>query len=179
MHVVLFVEVMIVPRFLFRTLLFGFVGVAVCGGSISAQSATSPAGAPPSGLTLDAALAAALAQHPLVDAARARVAAAQGSRLTATTLPNPIATYWMENARFPGQASSTLDHEISAYATMPLEPFLQRSSRTAQAGAELRATEAGVVTAERDVVSLVQRQWKALRPGVAAADLSPVSPETP
>lgn len=146
------------PRFLFRALLCGSV-VVVVGGSVSTQSATPLVGATPQALTLDTALSAALAQHPLVDAARARVTAARGSQLTATALPNPIATYWMENTRFSGQAASNLDREISAYATLPLEPFLQRSSRAAQAGAEVRATEARVVTAEREVALKTARAF--------------------
>lgn len=141
-------------RFLFRALLCGSVGAVVLGGTVSAQSP-----APPPGLTLDAALAAALAQHPLVDAARARVAAAEGSQLSATRLPNPIATYWMENTRFPGQSPTSLDREISAYATMPLEPLLQRPSRTAQASAEVRASQAAVVIAERDVALQTARAF--------------------
>src|SRR6185436_16617266 len=101
---------------------------------------------------LDAVLAAALAQNPRVAAARAQVTAAEGSRRTATTFPNPVATYWMENARFPGQGPfTTIDREIAAYATLPLEPFLQRTSRAAHADAEIRAAQADATGAERNV----------------------------
>ncbi len=162
-------EVVIVRRFLFCALVFGSVGAVVLGGSASAQSVAPVAAAQPPGLTLGVAITAALAQHPLVEAARARVTAAQGSRLTATALPNPIGTYWMENTRFPGQSPSNLDREISAYATMPLEPLLQRSSRAAQAGAEVRASEASVVTAERDVALQTARAF--YRVAVAQASL--------
>jgi outer membrane protein TolC len=58
----------------------------------------------------------------------------------------------MENTRFPGQGSlSGLDREISAYATLPLEPFLQRSSRLAQVNGEIRAAQATVSSTEQQV----------------------------
>jgi cobalt-zinc-cadmium efflux system outer membrane protein len=111
--------------------------------------------------TLDAVLTAAIAQNPLVAAARAQVTAAQGSRRTATTLPNPVATYWMEGP-----------HEVSAYATLPLEPFLQRSARTARAGADLGATQAGVTSVERDVARDAARAF--YRVALAQASLDAV-----
>jgi len=149
----------------------------VVGTTVRAQTLPPPSTAR-TDWTLDAVLTAALAQNPLVAAARAHVAAAEGSRQTAGTVPNPIATYWMENTRFPGQGPIPLEPEISFYGTLPLEPFLQRSSRTARASGELRAAQAGVTTAERDValqaaqafyrVALAQASLDAVRENRAA-----------
>ena len=134
------------PRLL--ALFLGWVGVVVAGIDVTAQSLPPPS-APRTDWTIDEVLVAALAGHPLVQAARARVSASEGARRTATTLPNPIATYWMENTRFPGEGPLTgLDREISAYATLPLEPFLQRGSRAAQADGMLRAAQATATGAE-------------------------------
>ena len=166
-------------RSLLHALLFGCVGSLVVGTTAAAQTSLPPEAR--TDWTLDAVLTAALARHPLVDAARAQVTAAEGSRQTATTLPNPIGTYWMENTRFPGQGSgSNLDREISAYATLPLEPFLQRASRSLRAGADLRAAEAGVTRAERTValeaarafyrVALAQASLDAVRENRAAVE---------
>ena len=73
--------------------------------------------------TLEGVLKSALAQHPLVEAAQARVAAAQGGRVTAGTFPNPVGTLWVENATFPGQRQVPgVTRETSTYFTLPLEP---------------------------------------------------------
>jgi cobalt-zinc-cadmium efflux system outer membrane protein len=118
------------------------------GTNLHAQTPPSPSGR--TDWTLDDVLTVVLAQHPLVNAARAQLSAAEGKRQTARVLPNPVATYWMENARFPGQPAPTgLDRETSVYATLPLEPFLQRSGRTAHADGDVQTARAGVTTAEQ------------------------------
>jgi len=160
-----------------HALLLGCVTTVVVGTTVRAQTLP-PRSTARTDWTLDAVLTAALAQNPLVAAARAHVAAAEGSRQTAGTVPNPIATYWMENTRFPGQGPIPLEPEISFYGTLPLEPFLQRSSRSARASGELRAAQAGVTTAERDValqaaqafyrVALAQASLDAVRENRAA-----------
>ena len=58
-------------------------------------------------ITLDAVLAAASAEQPLVAAARARVDAAIGSRRTAGAIPNPVATIP------PGKSKGWLSFAIS------------------------------------------------------------------
>jgi len=130
--------------------------------------------------TLDAVLTAALTQHPTVEAARAQVGAAEGRQHTAKTLPNPVATYWAENLTWPGGSPSAMERESSIYGTLPLEPFLQRGSRIAQAGSEFRAANASVTAAERHVaadavhafyrVALAQAALEALRDNRAAID---------
>ena len=105
-------------------------------------------------LGLHAALQRALAQHPLVEAARARVAAARGARLTARTLPNPVLTYWTENLGGPGRgAPNALDRETQVYATLPLEPLFQRWPRMRRADEDVRAADAELARA-RQMVAL-------------------------
>lgn len=108
----------------------------------------------PAELGLHATLQRAVAQHPLVEAARARVAAARGARLTAGTLPNPVLTYWVENLGGPERgAPNALDRETQVYATLPLEPLFQRWPRMRRAGEEVRTADAELTRA-RQVVAL-------------------------
>jgi cobalt-zinc-cadmium efflux system outer membrane protein len=118
--------------------------------SPAGQSA--PTGAERTVWTLEDVLAAAMVQHPLIEAARARIGGAQGDRRTAGAAPNPVATYWVENAGFPGQASVPgLDRETSAYVTLPIEPFFQRSARVQRADEDIKAADAALTTARRQV----------------------------
>lgn len=82
------------------------------------------------------------ARHPSLEAARARVRAAHGSRSTAGTLGNPILMYQVENAPLPGGAAPPMDREMMLTATLPLEPLYQRWSRVSGATTEIRAAEA-------------------------------------
>ena len=108
----------------------------------------------PAELGLHATLQRAVAQHPLVEAARARVTAARGARLTARTLPNPVLTYWMENLGGPGRGSpNALDREIQLYGTLPLEPLFQRWPRMRRADADVGAADAELARA-RQMVAL-------------------------
>jgi hypothetical protein len=92
----------------------------------------------PRPLTLEPVLRAVVERHPLVEAAEARVRGARGSRSTARALPNPVFTYQVENAAFPGGAAPAgLDRETSVLATLPLEPLWQRWSRASRAGPEV------------------------------------------
>ena len=156
-----------------RTLLFGLV---VGGASVSAQTP----GPPGQAWTLDNVVTAALAQHPLVEAARAQLTAAEGKRQTAGNLPNPVATYWFENLSGSDRASAVLDRESSIYGTLPLEPLLQRGSRIAQAQHEISAARASVSTAEQRVaadavhafyrLAVAQASVDAMRDNLAAID---------
>jgi cobalt-zinc-cadmium efflux system outer membrane protein len=128
-----------------------FVAVAV-GPAVSAQTI----GRQPTAdvvWTLEAALSAALSQHPVVEAARAQLTAAEGKRLAAGAFPNPVATYWVENLPFSSRTSAALDRESSIYGTFPLEPLIQRSSRVAQAQGEITAAQASVAAAEQRVAA--------------------------
>jgi outer membrane protein, heavy metal efflux system len=82
------------------------------------------------------------ARYPSLEAARARVRAARGSRRTAGTLGNPMLMYQVENAPLPGRAAPPMDREMMLTATLPLEPLYQRWSRVSGANMEIRAAEA-------------------------------------
>jgi cobalt-zinc-cadmium efflux system outer membrane protein len=112
-----------------------------------------------SGLTLEAVVVAALARHPLIEAARARVEAARGAARQVAAWPNPVGTYWLENAAFPGASSAGLDRESSAYATLPLESFYQRRPRVAQAAQDVAAARAAVETVRRQVAGEAARAF--------------------
>jgi cobalt-zinc-cadmium efflux system outer membrane protein len=118
----------------------------------SASSGVVQPGPSPTDWTLERVVTAALAQHPLVEAARARVEAARAERDRISTLPNPVGTFWVENATFPGQGSVTgLNRETSTYLTLPLDPLLQRSSRVRRADEELKTADAVMALARRQV----------------------------
>jgi len=93
------------------------------------------------------------ARYPSLDAARARIRAARGSRRAAGTLGNPMLMYQMENAPLPGRSGPPMDREMMLTATLPLEPLYQRWSRVSGANAEIRAAEADA-QAERQRIGL-------------------------
>lgn len=128
-------------------------GAAALTAPASGAQEAPPAGEPRTELTLDAVLSAVSAQHPLVEAARARVTAARGVRRTAGALPNPIATYQVENAGFPGRpAPPGLERETSTILTLPLEGLYQRWPRVRRADEEVRAADAALAIARRQVM---------------------------
>ncbi|ODT03018.1 MAG: hypothetical protein ABS52_11310 [Gemmatimonadetes bacterium SCN 70-22] len=127
-------------------------------------------------LRLTDVLARALTQHPLIEAARARVRGAEGTRLTARSLANPVFTWQLENAPLPGGASIPgLPRESSTFATLPLEGLFQRWPRVRAADAGLRAVEAELDFARRSVALDAARAYYrvVLRQAVAqgAADV--------
>jgi len=122
-------------------------------------------------LGLHAALQRAVAQHPLVEAARARVAAARGARFTARTLPNPVLTYWTENLGGPDAGTpNALDRETQVYATVPLEPFFQRWPRMRRAGEEVRAADAELARAQQVVALDAARAFHRVAAAQIAVD---------
>ena len=111
-------------------------------------------------ITLNDVIRAAVARNPLIDAARARVQAARGSRLTAGTLPNPILTYQVENADFPGRATPVgLIRETSTFAILPLESVWQRRPRVRKADENIRAADADLSAARRQVAADAARAF--------------------
>lgn len=123
--------------------------VIVATSHASAQAARDPS---ERALTLVDLLRRVALQHPLVEAARARVRGAEGARRTARSLSNPVLTYQVENGPFPGRnALAGPDREISIFATLPLEPFFQRWPRVRGADEEVRAAEAELDLARRAV----------------------------
>ena len=93
-------------------------------------------------LTLRELLDSVQAHHPLVEAARARVRAARGSRLTAGAIGNPMLAFGVENEPLPGGSMPSMEREAMTTLTLPFEALYQRSSRVRRANADVRATEA-------------------------------------
>jgi cobalt-zinc-cadmium efflux system outer membrane protein len=93
-------------------------------------------------ITLRDVLARVRDEHPLAQAASARVDAARGSRTTAGGFGNPVLQYNIENAPLPGRASIPMDREARTAAMIPLEALYQRAPRVARADADVRAAQA-------------------------------------
>ena len=146
-------------RLLLRVRLFGLTVLVATPSVVVAQVPSAPSPIRPA-LTLEEALTSALTAHPLIQAARARVDAARGSRQTAGTWPNPLATYSVEDTAFPGQGRITrLETERSAYITYPLESFFQRQPRMERADWAIQEAEGEVVGAHRRVSREVTRAF--------------------
>jgi cobalt-zinc-cadmium efflux system outer membrane protein len=110
------------------------------------------AGTPQKEWAFDEVVRAAISQHPLVEAAQNRITAARGSRQTAGSFGNPVATYWMDSGAFPGPSSTVgTSRETSTYVTVPLEPFFQRAPRIHRADADVRSAEIALLAARREV----------------------------
>ena len=102
-------------------------------------------------LTLGALLDSVAARHPLVEAARARVRAAHGTRRAAGAFANPVLGYDVENAPLPGGAPPVMAREVMTTVMLPLEELYQRGPRVRRATAELRATAADAAATEQRV----------------------------
>lgn len=125
----------------------------------------------PGELGLAEVLQRALAQHPLVEAARARVSAARGSRLTARVLPNPVLTYWVEGLRGSGNSgASPLERQTQTFATLPLEPLFQRWPRVRRADEDVRAADAALARARQIVALDAARAFYRLAAAQVAVD---------
>ena len=126
---------------------------AVFSFSVSASAQTiSPASSDSGSVTLLSVLRAVKNDHPLVVAAEARVLAARARRATAGAFANPVLTYQIENAAFPGRdRPAGLVQETSTFASLPLEQLWQRNSRVGIAGDELAAAEAELVATRRGI----------------------------
>jgi outer membrane protein, heavy metal efflux system len=102
----------------------------------SAPGSTAP-------LTLRTLLEAVRDGHPALQAAQARVRAAEGTRATAARFGNPMLSYQVENTSFPAARSvAGIDRETMEMALLPLEPLYLRGSRIARTTAEVRAARA-------------------------------------
>src|SRR4051812_20277037 len=102
------------------TLLTVLAGLATTASSAAAQTARAAVG--PRSLVLHDVLDSALARHPLVEAARAGVRAARGARRTASAIGNPVLSYDIENAPFPGGSPVPgMERETMTTAMLPLE----------------------------------------------------------
>lgn len=137
---------------LLRAFVLASASLAATASGATAQQATR-AREPRTELTLEDVLSGVAARHPLVEAARARVTAARGVRRTAGLLPNPVVTYQVENAGFPGRSAPPgLERETSTLLTLPLEGLYQRWPRVRGANEQVRAADAALATARRQVM---------------------------
>lgn len=129
------------------TLAAGLAFVAAAAHPVAGQSlaASEP-------LTLPRLLDLVAARHPLTDAARARVQAARGSRITAGTFGNPVLSYDVENARLPGRDLPLAGRETRTTVTVPLAPLYQRGPRLRRAEGDVRAAEADAAVARQQVL---------------------------
>ena len=125
------------------------ITMAVCVATVSASAQDTRS------LTLRDVLDSTLARHPLAQAAQARVRAAEGSRTTARSFGNPMLSYDVENAPFPGGSSPMpgMPRETMVTATLPLESIVQRFPRARGADATVRAA-AAVARAARQQLAL-------------------------
>ena len=102
----------------------------------------------------------ALTRHPLAAAARARVDAARGSRTTARAFRNPVLSYDVENAPFPGGSPiAGIERESMATATFPLASIAQRFPRARRADAEVRAAQADARQARQQLALDASRAY--------------------
>jgi cobalt-zinc-cadmium efflux system outer membrane protein len=112
-------------------------------------------------LSLDTVVRAASKDNPLVEAAGARLRAAEASRRAAAALPNPVFTYSVEDAPYPGGTQPEgLDREVSTYLTIPLEPLYQRKPRIERAVYEIDVAGA----------QLLMARWMVIQDAVHAFD---------
>lgn len=110
--------------------------IAAIPSSSVAQSATSA-------LTLRGLLDSVSASFPAIQAAQQRIRATEASRRSAGAFSNPMASYQVENTRFPGGGSiAGIDRETMAMLTLPLEPLYQRGPRVRQANALVESARA-------------------------------------
>jgi len=118
-----------------------FFALCVISAPLVAQERSPVPSASP--LTLRALLDTIAATHPLLRAASAHTRAAQGARVTAGALGNPVLSYQSDRASSAGGTSPPGDdHEIMATLTLPLEPLYQRGPRVSAADAAVRTAEA-------------------------------------
>lgn len=128
-----------------------FVLSALAGGTSAAQTDT-PFVDPINGLTLDQAIARALAQEPSIRAARNTIDVARGKRLQAGLRKNPSLS-----AELRGEPSGT-DNQTMVNVEWPLELF-RRGGRTAVADREISAAELAVADRERLLVAEVRGRF--------------------
>jgi outer membrane protein, heavy metal efflux system len=122
---------------------------------------TTAAPAQPPVLSPEEAVATALRSHPLLAAATARTAAADGYRLQSSLRPNPRFTFQTENWRAYG--SPTLDPsrdvDIFAYMQKPIETGGKRERRMEVAGAGRERSGLEREVLERQIALRVQQAY--------------------
>jgi cobalt-zinc-cadmium efflux system outer membrane protein len=138
---------------------------------VAAPSAWGQGASAPPALTLRALLDSVRTNHPGVRATDARIRAAEGSRVTAGTLSNPVLGYQVDQTPFPGSRPlAGMEREAMTTATVPLEFLYQRGPRVARASADVRAAQAeGAAVRQRIGLEAAAVYY---RTGVAQAEVS-------
>ena len=134
---------------MFRRLSLATVVILVAAASPSIAQTPAPTGVQRT-WTLEDAVVTSLAQHPLVEAARARVGAAESERNGVRAVVNPVGTFWMEHGQ---------PRESSFYFTYPIESIVQRGPRLRRADEEVRAAAASLMLARRLVAAETVRAF--------------------
>ena len=150
----------------------GLTGLGILLSSAQVAGQQPPLASPPvQPLRLSEVIQTAMSNSPPVKAAAARVSAAKGGRRSAGALPNPVFTYQLENAAFPGQdLPSGIGSESSFLATLPLEPLYQRGPQVRRANQEVQAAEAELTAGRRQAGLDAARAFYELALAQIAAD---------
>jgi outer membrane protein, heavy metal efflux system len=124
-------------------------------------------------LTLADAVSQALASHPQLTAAAARVSAAEGLRRQAGLGPNPRLILQSENTRFPGSPPFAIpeDHDSYAYLAQTIETGGKRSGRVALATENIRRGEFDLQLERRQIASRVSAAYWSAAGAVEYRDL--------
>ena len=122
-------------------------------------------------LTLRALFDSVAATHPLVRAAAARTRAAQGARITAGSLGNPVLSYEVDRApTVGGPPMPGGDREVMTMVMLPLEPLYQRQPRVQAADATVRAAAADAdATRQRTALDAAEAYYRTALAQVGAA----------
>ena len=110
-------------------------------------------------LTLEDAVAKAVAATPLVRAGEAGIAAARAGRRQADVRPNPSVTVEGENLIGTGRYSILGQAEITATYSQPLERGGKRSARVALAEREITVAETSARVARLELAAAVERAF--------------------
>lgn len=145
------------------------------GGAASRAKAQAPKVQAPQqrALTLREVLDSAAARYPAVLAAQARVRSAEGSRITAGLIANPVVGYQVQSNANPPLGpglGATFNQQRTATVTLPLEAIFQRGPRVRRADAEIRAAEnEALATRRRATLDAAQMFYRAALAQVGVA----------
>ena len=142
-----------------KIIIAAVLAAGVCASSLPAQ--TAPAQSDETGLTLEAALAAAGATSPAIAAAGAGIDGARAQRTVAGLRPNPAVDAMAENVAGTGPYSGLRSSETTVGLSLPLELGGKRSARVAVADAQLGRAGLERAIAQADLRERVTQGYNA------------------
>lgn len=146
------------------------VAAVALGGAASRAMAQAP---PQRALTLREVLDSTAARYPTMLAAQARVRSAEGSRITAGLIANPVIGFQVQSNANPPLGpglSATYNQQRTATVTLPLEGLYQRGPRVRRADADIRAAESeALATRRRATLDAAQMFYRAALAQVGVA----------